>query len=301
MEIQQLLGFIAVAKSGSFSQAAASTFRTQSAVSQQIHALEKEFQTRLFDRLAQQKVTLTDEGRLFFELVNPIVRDIQFVDEKFKEARNIPDNFQVSVASHNSAMLYLLPQVVKAFNKQYPRTRLSIINRSRNDILALVKNDDVQVCITSLQNPPSWADYQLLGRFRRVLVCRKDHPLKNRSKITLEEIAQYPLILPPIGSDTRKKVDDTFVDKGISYNLALEVSGREAVKSFIQTGIGISIMSEYYIRSEQRNAFIVKDCSQYFGFSATGILIRKGRFLNKATKLFIELVRDEVKNIFNPA
>jgi len=155
MEIQQLLGFIAVVKEGSFSQAAKSTFRTQSAVSQQIHALEKEFNTRLFDRLGQQRVTLTDEGRLLYDLVNPIVRDIKLIEERFQEARNKPDNYQVSVASHNSAIQYLFPQVVKTFTKKYKNTKLSIVHRNHDDILSLVQNDEVQIGITPLTKPPA--------------------------------------------------------------------------------------------------------------------------------------------------
>lgn len=296
MEIQQLLGFIAVAKNGSFSQAAKSTFRTQSAVSQQINALEKEFKTRLFDRLGQQKVTLTDEGKLFYDLVDPVVRDIRFIKERFQDARNMIDNFQVSVASHNSAIQYLLPQVVKTFTEKYKTTKLSIVNRSRDDILSLVRNDEVQIGITSIPKPPAWADYKMIGKFGRVLICRKDHPLKSIKKITLEEIAKYPLLLPDIGSNTRKVIDNVFNEKGITYQLALEVRGREAVNKFVEIGLGVSILSEYYPIRENRHNLIAKDVSTLFGFSETGLLVRKGRYLNHAAKRFIEIVRDEVKN-----
>lgn len=295
MEIQQLLGFFAVAKSGSFSQAAKSTFRTQSAVSQQINALEKEFKTRLFDRLGQQKVTLTDEGRLFYVLAEPIVRNIQGINERFQEARNTPDNFQVSVASHNSAIQYLLPHVVKAFTDKYKTTKLTIVHRNRDDILSLVRNDEFQIGITPIIRPPAWADYTMLGKYGRVLICRNDHPLKNSRKITLEEIAKYPLLLPDIASDTRKAIDKAFNEKGITYQLALEVRGREAVNKFVEMGMGVSIMSDYYPTRENRQNLIAMDVSTLFGFSETGLLVRKGRHLNQAAKSFIELVIKEAE------
>jgi DNA-binding transcriptional LysR family regulator len=293
MEIQQLLGFMSVAKSGSFSQAAKRTFRTQSAVSQQIHALEEEFKTTLFDRLGSHKVTLTDDGKLFYDLVNPIVSDIQLIGERFNEARNMLDNFSVIVASHNSAIQYLLPQVVKTFTKKYQKTKLTIINRSRDDILSLVRNDEAQIGITSITKPPAWADYKILGKFRRVLICKKDHPLKGSKKITLEAIAKYPLILPEIGSNTRMAIDRAFSETGIPYQLALEVRGREAVTKFVEMGLGVSILSEYYLSRENRHNLIVKDVSTYFGFSETGLLVRKGRHLNHAAKSFMALVIKE--------
>jgi DNA-binding transcriptional LysR family regulator len=200
MEIQQLIGFIAVAQTGSFSQAAQRTHRTQPAVSLQIKALEDEFKTRLFDRLAAQKVMLTDEGKLLYDLVRPLMGDIQQLAERFNEARNQLEHFNVTVASSNSAIIYLMPQVVKAFRRQYPKARLSIVNRRREDILAMIKNDEAQIGVGSIANAPAWAHYEALGRYRRVLVCRKDHPLKKLKNITLQDISKYPLILPPLGS-----------------------------------------------------------------------------------------------------
>jgi DNA-binding transcriptional LysR family regulator len=295
MEIQQILGFIAVAQSGSFSQAAQRTLRTQPAVSLQVRALEEEFKTRLFDRLGPQKVTLTDEGRLLYELLVPIAQDIRQLEERFNEARNRHDQFSVIVASHNSAILNLLPGVVKAFSEQYPKTKLSIVNRQRDGILSMVKNDEAQIGITSIAKPPAWAVYEVLGRFRRVLICKHDHPLKAAKRITLEEIARYPLILPPIGSNTRAAIDRAFAGKGVSYELALEVMGREAVKSFVGLGLGVTILSEYYLSRENRRSLIVKDVSEHFGHSESGLLLRKGRHLNQAARHFMELVRKEIK------
>lgn len=295
MEIQQLIGFIAVAQQGSFSRAAQKTFRSQPAISLQIKALEDELKTRLFDRFGPHKVILTDDGKLLYDLVEPVVGNILQLGERFNEARNQLDSFQVKIASHNSAIMYLLPQVVSDFTKQYPNARLSIVNRGREGILAMVKNDEVQIGITTIRNIPVWADYEVLGRYRRLLVCRKDHPLKRIKKITLQDISKYPLILPPIGSMTREAIDRAFNEKGISYELALEVLGREGVKNFIEIGIGISILSEYYLTSENRRNLIVKDVSEDFGYGESGIVVRKSRHLNRAANLFIELVRREAR------
>jgi DNA-binding transcriptional LysR family regulator len=295
MEIQQLLGFIAVAQTGSFSHAAERTHRTQPAISLQIRALEEEFETRFFDRIGSQKVTLTDDGRLLYELVEPVVNDIRNLGERFNEARNQLDSFIVKVASHNSAILYLLPQVVKSFMERYDKAKLSILSRPREMILSMVKNDEAQIGITSIIKPPIWADYETLGRFKRVLICQKGHPLEKAKKITLQEIAKYPLILPPLGSNTRMAIDQAFSNQEISYELVLEVMGREAVKNFVETGLGVTIINEYYLTKENRHRLIVKDVSEFFGYSESGLLVRKGKYLNRAAKHFIELVRREVK------
>jgi DNA-binding transcriptional LysR family regulator len=295
MEIQQIRGFIAVAHSGSFSKAAELTHLTQPAVSLQIRALEEEFKTQLFDRLGPNKVTLTDDGKRFYDLIEPIARDIRQLNERFDEERNRLDHLGVIVASHNSAILYLLPEVVKTFIKEFPKASLSIVNRPRDAILTMIKNDEAQIGITSIIKPPPWAEYEVLGRFKRVLICRKDHPLSSLKKVSLKEIAKHPLILPTVGSNTRKAIDQAFSDKGLSYELAMEVMGREAVKSFVGMGLGASILSEYYLSDENRRSLTVKDVSEYFGHGESGLLVRKGRHLNHAAKYFIDYVRREVR------
>jgi DNA-binding transcriptional LysR family regulator len=297
MEIQQLLGFIAVAQNGSFSKAAQRTHRTQPAVSLQIRSLEEEFNTRLFNRLGQQEVTLTEDGALLLVLIEPIVSDIKQLNERFNEARNKLDYFNVVLASHNSIIQHLPPDIVKSFNVKYPKTKLSIVSRSRDGIISMVKNDEAQIGITSIEKPPVWAEYEVLGQFRRVLICSKRHPLKSAKKVTPEEIADYPLIIPPNSSDIRTAIDRVFNEKGISYGSILEVTGREAVKDLVMTGIGLSILSEYYLSNENRRRLSIKDVSMYFGYSEVGFLVRRGRHINHAARYFMELVREEVKGI----
>jgi len=297
MEIQQLIGFLAVAQSGSFSIAAQKTHRTQPAVSLQIRALEQEFNTRLFDRLGPQKVTLTDDGKVLFDLIEPIVKDIRQVEERFNDIRKQSDNFSLIVASHNTAIMYLLPDVVKVFKSQYPTSLLSVINRQRETILSMVRNDEAHIGITSLKIPPSWANYEVLGKFRRVLICNHDHPLLDKKRMTLEDIARYPLILPPIGGNTRSAIDDAFSKERVSYNLVLEVRGREAVKHFVEIGLGISILSEYYLPKEASQNVIMKDASNFFGYSESGLITRKGRYLSSGVKHFIAIVRKQIHEI----
>ena len=294
MEIQQIIGFIAVAQSMSFSTAAERTHRTQPAVSLQIRALEEEFHSKLFDRVGPQKVSLTEEGKLLYEIVMPILGSIKDIDERFNEARNKLDRFNIIVASHNSALLNLLPPVVKTFTKQFPKAKLTVINRQRENIFSMVKNDEAHIGITSIAKPPIWANYEMLGRFRRVLICRRDHPIGKLKGITMKTISKFPLIVPPVGSNTRQAIDKAFAKENISYELAMEIMGHEAVRSFVEMGIGISIYSEYYLSKENRGNLIVKDVSKYFGTSESGLLTRKGRYLNHGARYLMELVRKEI-------
>jgi LysR family cys regulon transcriptional activator len=121
-------------------------------------------------------------------------------------------------------------------------------------------------------------------------VAPKDSPLARKKSISLEDIAEYPLLLPPTDTSTRKIVDQTFSEKGLAYTLALEASGRQAIKSYIDLGFGISVLNESVISAEDRKKFFIADASKFFGRSERGIIRRKTRHAPKFVADFIALL-----------
>ena len=82
--------------------------------------------------------------------------------------------------------------------------------------------------------------------------------------------------------------NEVFKKNGLALNIAMEVTGREAVKTYVETGLGISIINEYYLTSEDRKKLFCKDVSRYFGQAERGILTRKGKYLSKTTQQLIK-------------
>lgn len=290
MEIQQLKGFIAVAQSGSFSKAAEKTFRTQPAISLQVKSLEKELNTALFDRLGGQKIELTNEGRILFDLISPLLNDLEDLPVKFNDARGLTQKGSVTIATHNSVMVYLLPDIISRFKKKYPDCNLSIVNRSRKDIIQMLKDGEVDIGITSLGNVPDFIDYRVFAQFKRILIAPKGHPLSQKTSIRLEDVTQYPLLIPPQGSNTRAIIDRKFQEKNLNYQIAMEITGRQPIKTYVQMGLGISIINEYYLSGENKNGLFVADMSRHFGKADRGTLLRKGKYLSKHAKEFINIL-----------
>lgn len=290
MEIQQLKGFLAVAKFGSFSTAAEKTFRTQPAITLQVQSLEKELGVKLFDRLGPKKITLTSEGKILFDLASPLLEDINTLAARFNEARGSAQKGSVRIATHGSVMVYLLPEVIKQFKKKFPGCELSIVNRNRKDIVSMLNDGEVDIGITSLQTVPRTLNYQVFARFNRILITSKECPLAKKSVIRLEDIVSYPLLMPPKGTNTRTIMDRVFEDKGLKYTIAMEITGREAVKIYTEMGLGISVINEYYLTKEDKRNLFVKDVSNYFSRAERGIITRKGKYLSVAAKEFINII-----------
>ncbi len=289
MDTQALKGFVAVATEKGFSKAAKKTYRTQSAVSLQIKALEDELGIRLFDRIGR-KTTLTKDGALLFELVSPLITDFETLQKRFLEKKGDPGKGELRIATHEPVIEHLLPLPLKIFKKQYPDVKVTILRKNKNEVLASVLSGDVDLGISSLKNAPASISYQVIGRYNRLLVAPKDSPLARKKTLSLEDIAEYPLLLPPVEAATRKIVDQAFRDKGLDYKLALEASGRQAIKSYIEMGFGISVLNDSVISAEDRKKFFIADASKFFGYSERGIIRRKSKPLSKFVADFIGIL-----------
>src|SRR5262249_41916607 len=133
--------------------------------------------------------------------------------------------------------------------------------------------------ITSLDSIPPQLVYRVFSRFNRILITSKEHPLARKAEISLEDLAQYPLIVPSAESQTRKLIDRVFESHGLTYSTAMEVTGRDAIKTYVGMNLGISVMNEYFVSAEDRQRLFVRDFSHAFGKAETGIVYRKGRSL----------------------
>jgi DNA-binding transcriptional LysR family regulator len=290
MEIQQLRGFLAVCKYRNFTVAAQRTQRTQPTISLQIKSLEDELGVKLFERQGPKRVIPTVEGKLLEDIVSPIIQEFSTLHTRFNEARGLFNTSAVRIATHSSVMIYLLPAVIKQFKERMPECQLVILNRDRAGIVSMVERNEVDFGITSLDVIPGELDYQVFSRFNRILIGNREHPLAKKANISLEDIAKYPLILPTRESNTRPIIDRLFREHGLEYELAMEVVGRTAIKTYVEMDLGISIINEYYVNEEDKKKLFVHNMSHLLGVAETGILTRKGRMLSVPVREFLSLI-----------
>jgi DNA-binding transcriptional LysR family regulator len=290
MEIQQLRGFHAVAKYKNFTVAAQKTQRTQPTISLQVKALEDELGVKLFERLGPRRVTVTPEGKILLELTAPILQDVDSLETRFREALGNYSSSRVAVATHTSVMVYLLPPIIQKFKAAYPTCHLAILNRNRDEMIKMLEGGEIEFGITSISNPPSTIDYRVFSRFNRILIATRDHPISKLKKVGIADIAKYPLILPAQDSTTRRLIDNLFQQHGLKPQVAVEVVGRTAIKTYVSMDLGLSIINEYYLTKQDREQLFVADVTEYFGQAETGIVLRKGRLLPKPAKDLIEFV-----------
>src|SRR5678815_3001295 len=194
--LQQLRGFCAVVEAKSVSKAAVKMRLTQPTVSLQVQALERELHTRLFDRRGP-RIELTPEGALLYELARPLLEGLVEIDSDFEARRNKVEQGRLAIAAGESTIQYVLPTTVQKFAKVHPGISIVLNNVTGVDGLQQLRDRRVDFCVGPLLDIPADLEFEPVVAFDPVLITASKHPLSKLSKVTLRQISQYPLILPP--------------------------------------------------------------------------------------------------------
>jgi DNA-binding transcriptional LysR family regulator len=290
--LQQLRGFCYAAQSMSVSKAAERLFLSQPSVSLQIQALEREFKTTLFERRGP-KISLTPDGKTLYELAAPLIEEIDTLDDTFAARRGGIETGRLDIAAGESTTLYLLPRFVKQFADAYPGIELKLHNVTGRDGLAMVRADEVDFAVGSMLEMREDIEYQPMFTYDPVLIAGLEHPLAKRKRVSLRDVAPYPLILPPSHLTTWRVVDYAFGQHNLTYKVKMEAGGWEVIKTYVALGMGISIVTSICLTGEEK--LVALPLSRYFPKRTYGLVIRKGKFLSPAAGRFVALMQAATK------
>lgn len=285
--LKQLRAFCHAARTGSVSAAAEKIFLSQPTVSLQIQALERELDTVLFERRGP-KIRLTPEGELLYELAQPLVEGMDKLHETFSVHCGRVDQGTLGIAAGEATILYILPEPVRRFVDQYPGIDLRLHNVTGRDGLAMLRADQVDIAVGSMLEIPDDVTYRPVVTFSPALITPADHPLANKQDVTLAEIAEYGLILPPRHLSTWRMVDLMFRQQELDYKVTLEAGGWEVIKKYVELGLGISIVTDLCLTGREQLGCVPLE--HYFPKRSYGIVLRRGKFLSPQTKRFQEIM-----------
>jgi DNA-binding transcriptional LysR family regulator len=293
MEWQQIIGFYHTAKLGSFTKAAEATFRTQSAISQQIKNLEKEFGYRLFERIGKRNLRLTSAGKRFLRFSETVLENFDSLIEEFNDLENSKKG-HLKIAAPFTTLFNLIPSALKKYTKQFPEVELTILDRSQQDILELVKNGEIDFGLVLESNV--FKDF-LAFRWKKVhtvLMTPIDHPLTRIKRATLKQIGKYPLILPPANLKHRSDLESRFQEQGTDCRIIMESSNVELSALYVEMGLGISfatVVEDLPEPAQRKLRFLSMD--HLFKHDYIAVVMRKGKTLFSFKRAFISVLFGE--------
>jgi len=248
MDFQRLAVFRAVARHLSFSRAADELHLTQPAVSKHIQQLEAELGVRLFHRVGR-RVALTDAGRIVADYAQRVAVLTEEVRRVLEELEGLQRGF-LRLGASTTPGLYLLPEILARFRKQYPRveTTLTITNSADVTRRVLAGEFDlgfvgVPVNTPGLQVRP-FADDEI------VLIVPAGHSLTRQRLFASDLLGTDTLIVREAGSATRQVAEAHLTQLGVVPGRVMELSGCEAVKRAVGAGLGVAFVSRYAITLE---------------------------------------------------
>ncbi|MGE3779489.1 MAG: LysR family transcriptional regulator [Pirellulaceae bacterium] len=284
-QLQQLRGFYFAARAQSFSKAARELSLTQPSISLQIQALEQDLGVRLFDRKGP-RVYLTREGEMLLELAQPLVEGFARLEEEFAARRESVATGEVRVAAGGSTLQYILPVFIKDFVREFPQIDLRLHNVTGKKGLALLRAGEVDVAVGPMLEAPPDIRFQPLQTYDPVLITALGHPLASLPEVTLRDVSRYPLILPPRDQSTYRFVDSAFANESLRYEVKLEVGGYDVIKTYVQLGLGVSIVMSHCLTGDE--PLFQSPMNRFFPCRSYGIVLHKARSTSRATQCFVE-------------
>jgi DNA-binding transcriptional LysR family regulator len=195
------------------------------------------------------------------------------------------------VAAGTSTIQYLLPELVRRYRQRYPAVQLQLANVTGKDGLAMLREDKADFAVGSMLDVPNDIAWAPVRHYDPMLIAPLDHPLAQKSSITLQDLSPYGLILPPQRLSTYRLVDLVFQQQQVPYHVAIEVGGWDVIKEYVAMGMGISIVTGICITEVDRARLAVHNMKQYFPQRSYGVVMRKGKFLSAEARAFIDLIR----------
>ncbi len=258
MNLNQIVAFCAVVNAGSITKAAKKLYTTQPALSVQIQYLENYFQAKLLER-TYKGVTLTAAGEIVYSYGQRIA---SLSEELLEEINNNNDksNDLLQIGASTTIGGYALPCSIYTFKEKYPHSTIKLIIGNTKEIIE--KTEDGIIDIGLVEGPLTEDDLKCeliiknICSDELVLITNSNNGFTSGEYITLEELKKLPLILREEGSGIREtieealKINDIFLEEITSL---MELNTIEAIKSSVEAGQGVSILSHLAIKKELRH------------------------------------------------
>jgi len=288
MEIRELKSFTTAAKLRSISRAAESLGIGQPTVTTHIQKLEEELGTTLFDRV-RRPIQLTASGRALSELASPLVEGIESLAVMTSQ---VEERGPINIGSTPDIIPHTLLRVVRVFLQRFPDVHMRIRSGTRTEILHMVEEGEIDLAVLQHPERSEEFDFQGLFLYERVLITPLNHPILNKPLQTLDQLAEWPLILMGRGTHTRNILENEFRRKGLSYDIIVELDSLDMIKGYVALGMGISVGPRLAIEANDRATLGIVSLANLLPVEQAGIVTLKGKKLSTPTQKFISVMTD---------
>ena len=251
MADRRLQVFYTVARLLSFTKAAEALHMTQPAVTFQVRQMEEHFNTRLFDR-THNRIDLTEAGRVVFEYAERIFEHYAEMENAIREMTGDISG-AITLGASTTIAEYMLPALLGEFKSKYPDVNVRLKVTNTEGIVSMVENNviDLGVVEAPVNNKNLLVEVCRVDQL--VAIVAPQHPLADKSSVTMQELSEYPFICREQGSGTREVIMEYLSEQDLGKDYlqsCMELGSSEAIKGAVEAGMGVSILSSSSISKE---------------------------------------------------
>ncbi len=290
MNFHQLQYAVAISRHGlSVTQAAAALGTSQPAISRALKALERELGFDLFVREGRAFSRVTPQGARVLEYAARALAEIESLQAVAADLTQ-DNRGTLSIATTHTQARYVLPPVVRAFRDKYPDVELHLHQGTSEQIAEMVAADRVQLAIAT-GSDGLFPNLMLLPVYRwtRQVIVPKSHPLARAGKLTIRDLASYPLISYVFSFTGSSSLHTVFAREGLVPKLAITARDADVIKTYVRLGLGVGIIASVAIEPTVDADLAVVDASHLFPIHTTWVGFRRGTLLRNFAYDFIQL------------
>jgi LysR family transcriptional regulator, cys regulon transcriptional activator len=280
----------AVRQNFNLTEAAKALYTSQPGVSKAIIELEDELGVEIFTRHGKRVRSLTEPGRIILASVEKILQEVESLKRVGKDYAAQDQGNLVIAATHTQAR-YSLPSAIAEFKKRFPKVHLSILQGSPTQVAEMVIHDQADIAIAT----EAIANYKELVslpcfQWQHLAVMLPDHPLLERKLLTLDDLAQFPIITYEASFAGRSKINQAFQLRNLTPDIVLEAIDADVIKTYVELGLGVGILADIAFNPERDRHLRAMPVGHLFGTNVTRLALKQGAYLRSYVYTLVELL-----------
>lgn len=286
----------AVRRNFNLTDVANALYATQPGVSRAIKELEDELGVEIFVRRGKRLLGLTEPGKALIDVIERVLMDsnnLKQIAEQFSNS----DQGRLEIATTHTQARYALPKVIKQFKDSFAQVHLGLHQGTPQQIADMVMEGraDLGIATESLDKYPELYTFPCYS-WHHAFIVPANHPLTQYKELTLDAVAEFPIITYEESFTGRSHIDKAFNAAGIIPDVVLTAIDADVIKTYVELDLGVGIIASMAYDVNRDQGLRLLNADHLFDANTTLLAIRRGNFLRGYAQHFIKMFAPRVSD-----